>query len=326
MKKIIKKTIINLGLKDFVMLLLNFYYLPIILILRLIIYYRLSWHTIDALRKTQVITFPSSLHLDYNLRNHGYVLEKILIILGIKTIPFNPWTTKKNTIYIDWQDLTINAISSNAYLEAALEYKNMKQIYIDSKKINQKASDISKTNVSECFNKVFGYPLTIDPLTYDKPIVIKSESNGHHDGIIINGPLKPDQIQTEKNYSIEINNIDKNGYATDYRIPYIGGISNFCYLKKRPKSTRFSNNNERVFLLDTKENFSKSEMLCIEDFCRLIGLDYGELDCLRDNLTKKLYIVDVAKTPAGPPNGIKIIDRYKALLKMSVMFAEKFIA
>lgn len=35
--------------------------------------------------------------------------------------------------------------------------------------------------------------------------------------------------------------------------------------------------------------------------CRALGLDYGELDVLRDVEDGKLYVVDVNNTPWAPP-------------------------
>jgi hypothetical protein len=36
---------------------------------------------------------------------------------------------------------------------------------------------------------------------------------------------------------------------------------------------------------------------------RKMGVDYGEFDVLRDK-DKRIYVVDVNNTPAGPPNGL----------------------
>jgi len=128
----------------------------------------------------------------------------------------------------------------------------------------------------------------------------------------------------DKVYSVAINNIDENGMATDYRLPYIGTCLSFCYVKKRPKTDRFSNTNESAEMVDSSQVFTQDEIASIDKFCRMMKIDYAELDCLRDIDSGRLYIVDVAKTPAGPPNGISQKQRFDAILEMSVAFAKSF--
>ena len=45
--------------------------------------------------------------------------------------------------------------------------------------------------------------------------------------------------------------------------------------------------------------FSNYEIEKIDKFVELFGIDYGELDLLRDNRNKLIYIVDVAVTPGS---------------------------
>lgn len=46
--------------------------------------------------------------------------------------------------------------------------------------------------------------------------------------------------------------------------------------------------------------FSAAELAQLLDFGARIGLEYGELDVLRDRDSGRIYVVDVNRTPYGP--------------------------
>ena len=54
-----------------------------------------------------------------------------------------------------------------------------------------------------------------------------------------------------------------------------------------------------------------------------MSLDYAELDCLRDQKTEQLYIVDVNLTPNGPPNGLSVRDRKKIIISFATWIVKK---
>jgi hypothetical protein len=56
-----------------------------------------------------------------------------------------------------------------------------------------------------------------------------------------------------------------------------------------------------------------------------MGLDYGELDVLRDLGDRRIYVVDVNPTPDGPPNHIGAADSEIALARMADAFNEVFL-
>jgi len=97
------------------------------------------------------------------------------------------------------------------------------------------------------------------------------------------------------------------------RIPVICGKIPFAYKKYRPIETRFSNTNARAELVDKSAVISADEEAKILAFCRKQGVDYAELDVLRDNDTQKLYVVDVNPTPWGPPNHLDYYAKGKAI-------------
>lgn len=172
--------------------------------------------------------------------------------------------------------------------------------------INRNCLDISKKNVEKIHQEIFGYGLAIDPKTHSGHFVIKSDLNGAHDGKVVNGPVfttDPDSV-----YQIAVDNRPLDGSINevcDFRVPVFHGKPAFVYLKFRPLTNRFSNLNSRVDLVqDTCRLFTQNEIGLIGEFCEEAGLDYGEIDIVRDWGSKKIYILDINKTPLGPPNGL----------------------
>ena len=67
------------------------------------------------------------------------------------------------------------------------------------------------------------------------------------------------------------------------------------------------------------------ELEKINALCYNLGADYAEIDVLRDQSTQKIYVVDVSRTPAGPPNGLSAHSKLEALAKLSEEFARRFL-
>lgn len=183
--------------------------------------------------------------------------------------------------------------------------------------LNGKCLDISKELVEIVHRKVFNYSLAVDPLTYSGLIVIKSNLNGEHDGIESFAPLK--EQSTECVYQLVVDNhpIDgRDDQVCDFRVPVFLGLPAFTYMKIRSKSTRFSNTNLSVSIIeDISKVFTPEEIELIQLFCRESNLDYGEIDIVRDWKSKRIYILNINKTPLGPPNGLSEPD-YKLALEL----------
>ncbi len=62
---------------------------------------------------------------------------------------------------------------------------------------------------------------------------------------------------------------------------------------------------------------SRGECERIQAFCRVIGLDLGELDVLRHATDGRIYIVDVNYMPFGPPKPMRLVDALQALWSYS---------
>jgi hypothetical protein len=162
--------------------------------------------------------------------------------------------------------------------------------------LNSKCYDISKKTVDKIFKDVFGYEMSVDPRTHDGVCVRKSDTNAVHDGKVIQCPAEPeDGFVYQKLVDTDLG----DGRVMDMRIHIFK--NNIPFVLKRYKNT------DDIFhmtigaeIAETKDLLSEDEQKKIIEYCKRIGLDYGELDALRDNNDEKLYIVDVNNTPAGP--------------------------
>lgn len=162
--------------------------------------------------------------------------------------------------------------------------------------INADCTDISKSRVNAVFEHVFGYNLSVDARAYTGPCVRKSETNGVHDGCILDCPTEPEEGYV---YQKLIETHCGEGRVMDLRIPVFNDTIPF--ILKRYKSDRdLFDITVDTEIAETDELLREDERAKVLTFCRQIGLDYGELDVLRDNNDGKLYIVDVNNTPAGP--------------------------
>jgi hypothetical protein len=190
--------------------------------------------------------------------------------------------------------------------------------------LNARCSDISKRRMQETFAKVFPYPLAIVPLTYKGSAVCKGDENAAHDGYIIECPIA--EKQPGRVYEVLIDNSISDDVVQDIRVSIVGNQMPLAYLKRRWKHQRFANTNFEVKIVDVESATSAAERALILSFAREIGLDFGELDTLRDRSTGRLYIVDAAKTPFGPPGRLSFPNKRKAVGKISDAFKAEFLA
>lgn len=173
--------------------------------------------------------------------------------------------------------------------------------------INGGCTDVSKSHVAAVFERVFGYPLRIDPKAEQGLAVEKSELNGAHDGRVIDCPgrTRPGLV-----YQRLVETGDDE-CVEDLRTPCVGGEPILVFIKRRPRTDRFANYNTTVNLAEPGRLFSEEELGRIRVFLREMRLDWGGLDILRERGSGRLYIVDVNKTDM-PPLALPFADKMRA--------------
>jgi hypothetical protein len=251
-----------------------------------------------------------------------------------KTVLFYPeYPSKKTVIYKIFKKLGYNITNNQAFFYNLVinwenctlrkEFPLFGRLPNHDRVINIQCKDISKKYLDQVFYNVFGYRTQIDPEVYKGQCVMKSNDNAKHDGVVINCPVKnkkPDVI-----YQIIINNEYDKRYVEDIRTPVINGKIPFVYVKYRPKHTRFSNTNSHTILTKKEAYLSAQEEEKINLFCNEMGLDYGELDILRNRDDNRIYIVDINNTPWGPPNHLSKKDARIAVKKLSQTLKNEFL-
>jgi hypothetical protein len=165
----------------------------------------------------------------------------------------------------------------------------------------------------------------VDPLAYYGPCVEKSNRNARHDGHIVFAPAAAPRAGAV--YQRLINNAVREDLVEDIRVPVINGTVPFAYLKYRSIAARFdSNRNLAVRLCAAEDVLSAAEIRNIGRFTRSIGLDYGELDVLRDRDDGRIYVVDANKTPAGPSYRLPSADFRRAVKMLALAFRDQFLS
>lgn len=182
--------------------------------------------------------------------------------------------------------------------------------------INGRCTDVSKSRVAEAFERVFGYPLAVDPRTWTGPAVEKGELNGAHDGRTVVCPTDP---LPGRIYQRVVDNSDGQ-FVDDLRTPMVAGRPVVVFVKRRPIRDRFANYNTRVTLTTPEAVFSPDEIERLSAFAAEMGLDWGGLDVLRDRASGRLYVVDVNKTDMGPPLALPWTDKLRAIGRLAKAF------
>lgn len=189
--------------------------------------------------------------------------------------------------------------------------------------LNVRCTDISKTRVDAIFRPIFGYSVTVNPLTYSGECVMKSDNNCAQDSKVITCPIAeaiPGYV-----YQRVINN-QMGTLAQDVRVPIIGKKIPFVYLIYKSIKDRFIGEAVHVEMAETLDVLSPEEVKNLIRFCEEFGLDYGELDALRDGQNGLLYVVDANNTPAGPSRLLSKRARQDALSNLAETFDEVFLS
>ena len=190
-------------------------------------------------------------------------------------------------VIIAWEDCTIRRADAR-----------LDRLAASSRVINVRATDIRKQRVAEVFERVFGYALKVDPRSFSGPILRKSDHNARHDGTIVTAPLEPEPGYV---YQRLINNA-VDGLYENIRVPVFGSFIAYCLMQRYAPKHRFTLNEGTARLEEVDRVFTADELAQLALFCREMGLDYGELDVLRNADDGRLYVVDVNTTPFGPVN------------------------
>ena len=204
---------------------------------------------------------------------------------------------------------------------------NIETISETTRVVNYSSRDISKNFVDQVHQQVFGYSTRLDPLKFRGKCVRKNDVNASHDGQIVECPIS--NPEKEFIYQKLIDNTYDKDHVVDIRVPIIGQTIPLVYLKYKPIDSRFGNfrglkNIKPPEIHSPETVLSKTELKGIKEMAQKMNIEFGEMDVLRDNDDKRIYVIDVNNTPTGPSNFTK--PEYKAAIKkLASAFSQEFL-
>lgn len=167
---------------------------------------------------------------------------------------------------------------------------------------NDNLTNVSKKAVDECFTWAFGYSSLVSDYyggrclskankqsRGDVRVVYQKDEKNINDGI----------YKYSDQYRIHQKIIDtaNNGICVEYRA-FIFGSDMFIVEKTKLERNRYKSNADGYRVVGASDIFSKGEMNNILLFCIASGLDFGEIDILRDK-DGLIYIVDINNIAGG---------------------------
>lgn len=193
--------------------------------------------------------------------------------------------------------------------------------------INLFLIDTSKEFVAKSMESHFGYTFKIDPKSYNGYCIAKHNGNGTKSCFFLKCPINADEVFHDHCYQKIINFSSETDRNTLYeiRVPIFKNIIPFTFFKTRNKGLRFTSKNRSMEIVPANAHLSEEELNSIIAYCRKIGLEYGEIDILRCDNTKQIYIIDVNNTAWWPPNKLGDIDRNISLNMMWNAWLEAFL-
>ena len=180
----------------------------------------------------------------------------------------------------------------------------------NSKKvINIKCVCVLKGFVDKTWESVSGYSITVDPANPPDKYVRKSQlqyishTGEAHDGRVFDKPQSPDNGYVYQKLIDNRIRIENHDLYQTLRIPVFNQSIPCLYakihthrFKSRAKYNKWSYN---FVTYDIKEYLSSEEIKTILEFCRIAGVEYAELDILRDNKSGLIYVIDINNLAGG---------------------------
>lgn len=236
--------------------------------------------------KTKILFYPT-------IVNEGYKVFLYCKELGIEIT---------NNINDQFNFVFFNHVSHGDSLHP--KDKIIDNLKSQFKTFNTDCNNVRKSYVAKIHKEVFGYNADVDN-GFD--IIRKSELQSAKKEAFVT-EVKDDGYH----YMKFINTYDKNNYHT-LRIPYFNGNIPIIVDIIRNDPLRRDHKTDILNTILPEDCFTFSELDFIYQFCREFGLDYGELDILRENESGKIYIIDVNDKP-----GIGILNESDAVRKIFI--------
>lgn len=188
--------------------------------------------------------------------------------------------------------------------------------------INLHGNDISKTRIDTTMQETFGYRLAVDPLRTTGPMLEKSDLNALHDGRIIAGPLAAPEAG--RVYQRLVRGTRSGDVVEELRIPIVGHHVPFVHLKYKRAENPLTLS-IRGAIADTDAVLSREEHDGLIRFSHALGIDFGELDAMRDRVDGRIYVFDANNTPCVRFVGVSPSDRGATVDRLAAAFESTYL-
>lgn len=162
--------------------------------------------------------------------------------------------------------------------------------------LNGRCLDIAKSTVDDLWAKAAGYSIVVEPTTWRGQMVVKPQANAVRGGRIVDGPLAAARAGVAYERLVD----SRAGARIHSTRAFVArGEVILAYDRWRPYPHWFQGPEETTPVA-AHEAYSPDECATLVRFARLIGLDFGEIDVVRDNDSGLIYGVDANRTPVRP--------------------------
>jgi hypothetical protein len=206
------------------------------------------------------------------------------------------------------------------------DYPQLDELARRGRIVNRDCRDISKRRVGEVFAEAFGYALSVDPLTWSGPALEKNDENATKSDVVVTCPIS--NPKPGHTYQKVIDTEAAPGMLAELRVPVIDNTIPLVYRKFKPVDNRFGSRTHWLSaeIRETEGALSSTELERIGAFTRGLGLEFGEMDILRDRTDGRIYIVDANNTPWGPPRILPPAEIRRAVERLAGCFRERYLA
>lgn len=200
----------------------------------------------------------------------------------------------------------------------------LKELSAATHVINRRCEDISKTHVEALHRDLFGYGLIVDPTRHVGPAVMKANLNAQCQESVVDCPV--DEAVPGFVYQRLIVTEPEPEEFEEYRVPITGCEIPLVVIKRRPVAQRFDRTAGTARLVSATDVFDAEETRLLLEFCDRIGLEFGDLDVLRDRSDGRIHVIDANPTPGGPggPGGGYTAEQRRLLLETQLAALDRY--
>ena len=232
-------------------------------------------------------------------KDNGERIQTNILLMKLLTYPHI--AKKGSKLWQICQDLGIEITNDINNFDKAIYWNTNPKSIPDARiskvrAINIRCTNVLKNFVDSTWQRVCGYTITVNPKNCPYKYVQKSiyqyrsHTGEKHDGKIFHKNRNPDKNYVYQKY---VQTKTKDRYVT-IRVPVFNNHIPCLFLKK--SFHRFKESRMRIEIIwpdKIKDYIKPKELKWLRRFNQLAGVDFAEIDMIRDVNTGKIYVIDI---------------------------------